>query len=202
MTLGTYILEETKSGTHEERRQYLEGTNGRSMGGYVMDHNTTREQETIRHNKSKSYGTKYLETGSRDSMRNAVLWFWECWNHPEMRGNARKCAKSCKGLGIELLTSGSNISAWIISAKLEWVLQNITLDLEQRKHLGIQEVESQPIIQAWERRQAYPLGKAMPSRQKPIKRSHPSLKITDGIPSLLCQDAGQETTVCPGLPKA
>ena len=43
MTLGTYILEETKSGTHEERRQYSEGTNRRSMGGYVTDHNTTRE---------------------------------------------------------------------------------------------------------------------------------------------------------------
>ena len=43
MTLGTYILEETKSGTHKEQRQYSEGTNGRSMGGYVTDHNTTRE---------------------------------------------------------------------------------------------------------------------------------------------------------------
>ena len=75
MTLGTYILEETKSGTHEERRQYSEGTNGRSMGGYVMDHNTTRERETIRHNKSKSYGMKYLETGSRDSVQNTVRWF-------------------------------------------------------------------------------------------------------------------------------
>ena len=75
MTLGTYILEETKSGMHEERRQYSEGTNRRNMGGYVMDHNTTREQETIRHNKSESYGTKYLETGSRDSTQDAVRWF-------------------------------------------------------------------------------------------------------------------------------
>ena len=89
------------------------------MGGYVTDHNTTRERETIRHNKSESYGTKYLETGLRDSMRNMVRWFRECRNRPEMCGNARKCAKLCEGLGIELLSSGSNISAWIMSAKLE-----------------------------------------------------------------------------------
>ena len=38
--------------------------------GYVMDHNTTRKQETIRHNKSESYGTKYLETGSKGSAWN------------------------------------------------------------------------------------------------------------------------------------
>ena len=31
-----------KSGMHKERRQYSEGTNRRSKGGYVMDHNTTR----------------------------------------------------------------------------------------------------------------------------------------------------------------
>ena len=89
------------------------------MGGYVTDHNTTRERETIRHNKSESYGTKYLETGSRDSAWNAVRWFRECWNRPEMHGNARKGAKSREGLGIKLLSSGLNISAWIMSAKLE-----------------------------------------------------------------------------------
>ena len=33
--------------------------------------------------------------------------------------SVRKCAKMCKGLGIELLRSGSNISAWIMSAKME-----------------------------------------------------------------------------------
>ena len=119
MTPGTYILEETKSGTHEKRRQYLEGTNRRNMGGYVTDYNTTRERETIRHNKSESYGMKYLETGSRDSVQNTVRWFRECWNCPEMHGNAWKCAKLCEGWGIELLSSGSNISAQIMSAKLE-----------------------------------------------------------------------------------
>ena len=39
---------------------------------------------------------------------------------------------------------------------------------QQRKHLRIQEVESRPIIQARERQQAHPSGKAMPSRQKPL----------------------------------
>ena len=78
-----------------------------------------QESERIRHNKSKSYGMKYLETGSRDSAQNAVRWFRECQNRPEMRGNAWKCAKLCDGWGIELLSSGSNISAWIMSAKLE-----------------------------------------------------------------------------------
>ena len=94
-----------------------------------MDHNTTRERETIRHNKSESYGTKYLETGSRDSMQNVVWWFWECRIRPEMCGNARKCAKLCVGLRIELLSLGSNISAQIMSAKLEWVLRNVTIGL-------------------------------------------------------------------------
>ena len=119
MTLGTYILDETKSGTHEERRQYSAGTSGRSMGGYVPDHNTTRERETIRHNKSKGYGMKYLETGLKDSAWNVVQRFQECQNCPEMCRNARKCAELHEGLGIELLSSGSNISAQIMSAKLE-----------------------------------------------------------------------------------
>ena len=91
MTPGTYILEETKSGTHEERRQYSEGTNGRSMGGYVTDHNTTRARETIRHNKSESYRTKYLATGSRDSV-------WKCGmqsDGSENVGIVWKCAEMC-----------------------------------------------------------------------------------------------------------
>ena len=41
-------------------------------------------------------------------------------------GSVRKCAKMCKELGIELLRLGLNISAWIMSAKMEWVLRNIT----------------------------------------------------------------------------
>ena len=36
-----------------------------------------------------------------------------------MRGDTWKCAKLCEGLGIELLSSGLNISAQIMSAKLE-----------------------------------------------------------------------------------
>ena len=78
-----------------------------------------QEDERIRHHKSKRYGTKYLETGSRDSVRNTVRWFRECQNCPEMRRNARKCVKLCDGWGIELLSSGSHISAQIMSAKLE-----------------------------------------------------------------------------------
>ena len=33
--------------------------------------------------------------------------------------SVRKCAKMCEGVGIELLRLGSNISAWIMSAKME-----------------------------------------------------------------------------------
>ena len=40
--------------------------------------------------------------------------------------SAQKHAKMCKELGIELLRLGLNISAQIMSAKMEWVLQNIT----------------------------------------------------------------------------
>ena len=42
------------------------------------------------------------------------------------------------------------------------------LNLKQKKHLGMQEVKSRPIIQARERQQAYPSGEAMPSQQKPL----------------------------------
>ena len=35
MTLRTYILDGNESGMHKERRQYSEGTNGRSIGGCV-----------------------------------------------------------------------------------------------------------------------------------------------------------------------
>ena len=115
MTRGTYILDESKSGTHKEQRQYSEGTNGRSMGGYVTDHNTTRKRETIRHNKSKSYGMKYLEAGSKDSVQNAVRRFRKCRNHQ----NGAERAKRCKVSGIKLLRLGSDISAWIMSAKME-----------------------------------------------------------------------------------
>ena len=96
---------------------------GRSMGGYVMDHGTTRKWETIRHNKSESYGTKYLEAGSKDSVWNAVRRFRKCRNHR----NGVECAKMCEVSGIALLRLGSNISARIMSAKMEWVLQNVTV---------------------------------------------------------------------------
>ena len=85
------------------------------MGGYVADHNTTRKRETIRHNKSKSYGTKYLEAGSKDSTWNAVRRFQKCRNHR----NGMERAKRCEVSGIELLRLGLDISAWIMSAKME-----------------------------------------------------------------------------------
>ena len=62
---------------------------------------------------------KYLETGLKDSMRNMVRRFQECRNLPEVHGSVQECVKLCGGLGIELLSSGSNISARIMSAKLE-----------------------------------------------------------------------------------
>ena len=55
--METYIhreliyLRRLKSGMHEEQRQYWNGTNGRNMGGYFKDHNTTRMSETISNNK-------------------------------------------------------------------------------------------------------------------------------------------------------
>ena len=64
MTRGTYILDETKSGMHEERKQYSEGTTEGALGA-VSDYSTTRKRETIRHNKSESYRTKYSEAGSK-----------------------------------------------------------------------------------------------------------------------------------------
>ena len=71
MAQGAYILDETKSGMHEEQRQYPEGTT-EGASGAVSDHSTTRKRETIRHNKSENYGTKYLEAGSKGSAWNAV----------------------------------------------------------------------------------------------------------------------------------
>ena len=114
MTLGTYILDRNESGMHEERKQYSEGTT-EGASGAVSDHSTTRKQETIRHNKSESYGTKYLEAGSKDSTRNAVRRFQKCRNHR----NGAEHAKRCEVSGIELLRLGSDISARIMSAKME-----------------------------------------------------------------------------------
>ena len=37
----------------------------------------------------------------------------------ESSGITQKCAKGCEGFGVELLSSGSSISARIMSAKLE-----------------------------------------------------------------------------------
>ena len=45
-----------------------------------------QENETIRHNKSRSYGTKYLEAGSKGGVRNAVRGFREFQNRSELRG--------------------------------------------------------------------------------------------------------------------
>ena len=51
MTLGTYILDGIKSGTHEERRQYSEGTSRRSMGAMsriMIQQENERQLDTIR----------------------------------------------------------------------------------------------------------------------------------------------------------
>ena len=114
MTRGTYILDGTKSGMHEERRQYPEGTT-EGPSGAVSDHSTTRKRETIRHNKSESYGMKYLEAGLKGSVRNVVRRFRKCRNHR----NGTERAKMCEVSGIALLRLGSNISARIMSAKME-----------------------------------------------------------------------------------
>ena len=55
MTQGLKYSMKLNQGCMKNTDKYSEGTNGRNMGGYVMDHDTTRKQETIRHNKSKSY---------------------------------------------------------------------------------------------------------------------------------------------------
>ena len=95
MTLGTYILNGNESGMHKERKQYSEGTT-EGASGAVSDHSTTRKRETIRHNKSESYRTKYSEAGSKGGARNAVRRFHECRNGSElcgMRGGVRNGAK-------------------------------------------------------------------------------------------------------------
>ena len=56
---------------------------------YVTDHNTIRRQETIRHNKSESYWTKYWEAGSKESTWNVDQRFQECRNH-------QKCVEAHK----------------------------------------------------------------------------------------------------------
>ena len=58
---------------------------------------------------------KYLEAGPKESMRNADQRLWSVG----IIGSAWKHVKMYEGVGIELLRSGSNISAWIMSAKME-----------------------------------------------------------------------------------
>ena len=72
-----------KSGMHKEQRQYSEGTNGRNMGGYVTDHNTTRTHETIRHSKNESLN-EVIGGRVKGSAQNVVQEFqrvlesWKC----------------------------------------------------------------------------------------------------------------------------
>ena len=58
---------------------------------------------------------KYLEAGLREACR---MWSEGSGESQNVR-SARKHVKMYKDMGIELLRSGSNISAWIMSAKLE-----------------------------------------------------------------------------------
>ena len=53
-----------------------------------------------------------MQTEGSEECRN-------CWNGAER-------AKMCEGSGIEVWRLGSNISAWVMSAKMEWVLRNVT----------------------------------------------------------------------------
>ena len=84
MTLGTYILDGNESGMHEERKQYSEGTTEGASG--LCRIIVQQENETIRHNKSESYRTKYSEAGSKGGARNAVRRFREFRNRSELRG--------------------------------------------------------------------------------------------------------------------
>ena len=69
--------------------------------GCVTDHSTIRERGTIRHTKSESYRTKYLETGSKGGVWNVVQRFREFRNRSElrrMRGGVRTGAKEWESI--------------------------------------------------------------------------------------------------------
>ena len=81
------------------------------MGDYVIDHNTTRRHETIRHNKLLNE-----VVGGRVEGKACRMWSkgsGECWNF----GSAWKCVKVYEGAGIELLSMGLIISAHICQQK-------------------------------------------------------------------------------------
>ena len=91
MTLGTYILEETKSGTHEERRQYLEGTNGRSMGAMsqiIIQQENERQLDTIR--------ARVMERSIWRQGRGIARGTWS--DGSENVGIIRKCVETCRSV--------------------------------------------------------------------------------------------------------
>ena len=55
---------------HEEQRQYWNRTNGRNMGGYVKDHNTTRMSEKISNNKRQELLNEVIGGRVKGSTQN------------------------------------------------------------------------------------------------------------------------------------
>ena len=89
----------------------MEGAWG-AMPRIMVQQENERQLDTIR---ARAIERNIRRQGQKDSVQNAVQRFRKCRNH----GNGVERAKMCEVSGIVLLRLGSNISARIMSAKME-----------------------------------------------------------------------------------
>ena len=114
MTLGTYILDGNESGMHEEQNNTRkeQQKEHRGLCRIIVQQENERQLDTIR---VRALERNIRRQGRKDSTWNAVRRFRKCRNHR----NGAERAKMCEVSGIALLRLGSNISAQIMSAKME-----------------------------------------------------------------------------------
>ena len=83
-----------------------------AMSWIIIQQESERQLDTIR--------VRVIERSNwRQGQRIACGMWTEGSENVGIAGSAQKHAKMCKESGIELLRLGSNISAWIMSAKMK-----------------------------------------------------------------------------------
>ena len=109
------------------RKEQMEGA-WEAMSQIIIQQEDMRQLDTIR--------VRVIERSNWRQGWRRVCGMWtegsgECF------GSVWKHAKMYEGAGIKLLRLGSNISAWIMSAKMKWVLWNVTILRDQAEEFPL-----------------------------------------------------------------
>ena len=99
----------TKNENNTRKEQWKEH---RGLCRIIVQQENERQLDTIR---VRAIEQNIRRQGQKDSTQNMVQRFQKCWNHR----NGAERTKMCEVSGIALLRLGSNISAQIMSAKME-----------------------------------------------------------------------------------